>query len=90
MRLEEKRLEEYSIFIYSFSKQAALKDKVKFIREFFGYGMSKNGRRYSYRGIISKLGGIKISNNSFMVPKEKAEIIEAYLRSHGVDFIVKK
>lgn len=90
MRLEEKGWIDHSIFVYSFSKGAALKDKVRFIRDFFGYRISKNGRNYQYKGIIHKLGGLKISNNSFVVPNNKSEIVEAYLRSYGVDFVVKR
>ena len=35
--LQKKELANYSIFLYSFSKDMAAKDKVKFIRDFFGY-----------------------------------------------------
>jgi hypothetical protein len=68
----------------------APKDKVRFIREFFGYRLSKNEKRYSYGGILEKLKGVKISNSSFLVPHENSDIIEAYLKSRGVDFVVKK
>jgi|GEM_PF-5187675 len=80
----------YSLFLYSFARLTAPKDKVRFIREFFGYRLSKSGRSYSYGGLLQKLKGIKISNSSFLVPNQNAEIIEAYLKSRGVDFVVKK
>ncbi len=68
----------------------APKDKVRFIRDFFGYKISKNKKNYSYSGLLKKLNGVKISNNSFLVPKENQAIAEAYLQSRGVDFIVKQ
>jgi hypothetical protein len=87
---ENKSLAEHSLFLYSFSKDMQPKDKVKFIREFLGYKLSKNGKRYSYGGLLTKLGGTKISNNSFLVPNRNSKIIEAYLESRSVDFIVKE
>jgi hypothetical protein len=87
---EKEKLADYSLFIYSFSKDMIPKDKVKFIREFFGYKLSKNNRRYSYGGLLSKFGGNKISNNIFIAPKKNSQVIEAYLESRGVDFVVKE
>ena len=80
----------YSLFLYSFSKDMAPKDKVKFIRDFFGYKLSKNNTRYSYGGLLKKLGGIKISNNSFLINPKASEVIKAYLESRGVNFVVKE
>jgi hypothetical protein len=66
------------------------KDKVKFIREFLGYNLSKNGKNYNYGGLLPKLKGIKISNNSFLIPHQNSAVVQAYLESRGVDFVVKK
>ena len=87
--LLKKELVDYSFFLYSFSKDMAPKDKVKFIREFFGYRLNKNGRRYSYGGLLSQLNGTKISNSAFLIPKKNVSVIEAYLQSRGVEFVVK-
>lgn len=89
--MEKKELIGYSLFLYAFSRDMAPKDKVRFSREFLGYSLSrKTGKSYSYGGLLEKLKGIKISNSSFLVPHENSEIIEAYLNSRGVDFVVKK
>ena len=67
----------------------APKDKVKFIRDFFGYRLAKNEKMYKYGGLLTKLGGKKISNNSFFVPSRNTIVVESYLKSRRVDFIVK-
>jgi proline dehydrogenase len=72
------------------SLQLAEKNKVKFIREFLGYNLSKNGKRYNYGGLLEKLKGIRISDNSFLVPHQNSGVVEAYLQSRGVDFVAKK
>jgi len=89
-KLLQDNMIDYSLFLYSFERLTTPKDKVRFIREFFGYRSSKSGRSYSYGGLLQKLKGIKISNSSFLVPNQNSEIVEAYLRSRGVDFVVKK
>ena len=88
--MENKELIGHSLFLYSFNTDMAPRDKVKFIREFLGYRLSKNGKRYSYGGIRQKLGGTKISNNTFIAPAEKLSVIKAYLESRGVNFVVKE
>lgn len=68
----------------------AAKDKVRFIREFFGYRLLSGKKDYNYGGLLEKLKGIKISNNSFLIPHQNASVAEAYLTSRGVDFVAKK
>jgi hypothetical protein len=79
-----------SLFFYSFIKEMALKDKVKFTHEFFGYDLSNTKRRYARTGLLGRLGGTKLSDNSFFVPKRNTSIIKAYLDSRGVNFVVKE
>ena len=89
--MEKKELMlESSLFLYSFSKEMAAKDKVKFLREFFGYRLSQNGKRYAYGGLLKKFSGMKISNNTFLVPKRNTAIIKTYFESRGVEFVVKE
>jgi hypothetical protein len=88
--LQKRELIDYSLFLYSFNRDMAARDKVKFIREFFGYNLSRPGKNYSYGGLLQKLKGTKISNNSFIVPHENSAVVEAYLQSRGVDFVVKQ
>lgn len=86
----KKELKDYSLFIFSFNKNTAPRDKIKFMRYFFGYRSSKNSQMYAYSGLLKKLDGVKINNNSFMMPQKNTEVIKAYLESRGVDFIVKE
>ena len=88
--MQKEDLVNYNLFLYSFSRDMAPKDKVKFIRDFFGYKLTKSKKRYSYGGLLKKLNGVKISNNAFLIPKNESQIIEAYLNSRGVDFVVKQ
>ena len=86
--LQKKELVDSSLFLYSL-RDLAPKDKVKFIREFFGYRLSKNGKRYAYGGLLEKLSGEKLSNNTFIIPEKNVSVISAYLESRGVSFVVK-
>ncbi len=46
-------------------------DKMKFIRELYGYEIKKNHKKYSKKGSLEIYGGEKISSNSIIVPIEK-------------------
>jgi len=81
-------IKDNAVFVYSI-KNLKQNDKVKFIREFFGYRLSKNEKRYSYGGLLEKLKGIKISDSIFFVPLKNKEIVKAYLESRKVEYIVK-
>ena len=87
--LLKKELEGYSLFMYSL-RSLSMADKVKFIRDFFGYKITKGERHYSYGGLLKKLNGIKVNNSSFFVPSENFAVVDAYLKSKEVEFIVKK
>jgi hypothetical protein len=88
--LDKKEVVDYTLFLYSFPKTMLAKDKVKFIREFFGYNITKFGKDYSYGGLLQKLKGTKLSSSSFIVPHENASVVSAYLESRGVTFVTKK
>ncbi len=44
--------------------------KMKFLRQLYGYELSKKGKKYVQHGILQKYGGIKISPNSILIPLE--------------------
>ncbi len=46
-------------------------DKMKLIRELYGYESKKNGRGYKKTGLLDSCGGIKASSNSVLIPIEK-------------------
>jgi hypothetical protein len=89
-KLVEEELVDFSLILYSFNKNMLCKDKVKFIRDFFGYKISKNNKKYAYNGLLSKFKGIKISNSSFLIPHKNYSVVKAYLESRDIDFVVKK
>lgn len=86
--MEKKDLADCRLFLYSF-KDLAPKEKVKFLRDFFGYKQSKNNKEYSYLGLLDELNGAKLSKNTFLIPDKHSAKIKKYLKTKGVDFIVK-
>lgn len=47
--------------------------KMKFIRELYGYELKKEDKKRNYKkqGILEKFGGVKLSQNSILIPIEK-------------------
>ena len=78
-----------NIFLYSFPKDMAAKEKVKFLRGFFGYKSLKNDKEYPYQGFLEKLQGEKFAKNLFLVPDKHSAKVKKYLKSKGVDYVVK-
>ena len=81
-------LDKHSVVLYSI-KELSAKEKVRFIREFNGYSITKSGRTYTYPGFLQSIKGRKMSNNLFIVPAEQTPPVEAYLKARGIVYAVK-
>ena len=57
----------YHLFYYSLS-DIKRKDKMKFIREAFGYSLKKGKKEYIQKGLIENINGEKLSPNTILVP----------------------
>ncbi len=55
------------------------KDKMKLIRELYGYRLTKNGKIYYQKGFVEKYSGVKISSNAILIPVEKTKELREIL-----------
>ena len=68
---------EYALFSYSL-KSLQPKDKVKVIRELFGYKDKKKSKTYYHKGLVEELRGRKFGANVILIPREHALTISNY------------
>ncbi len=62
------------------------KEKMKFIRELFGYSIKKGKKEYLQRGLISKLDGIKLASNVILVNSQTLAEIKAFFNKNKVEY----
>lgn len=70
-----KKLSHYSLFTYSLSRLQQ-KEKMKFLRKFFGYKSTKEGKEYIQEGFLIGIGGKKLTSNSLLIPVEKSRQVQ--------------
>ena len=63
-------IKHYSLFYYSL-KNLNRKNKMKFIRKFFGYSLKKDRKEYKEKGLLEKIDGLKLGANVVLVPLEE-------------------
>ncbi len=88
-----KNTEHHFLFYYSL-KNLNRKNKMKFIRNMFGYALKKEKKEYKQPGLLEEIDGVKLAPNVVLIPLEdiakvknlfnefnvKYRIIEAWLR----------
>ncbi|MFH1519234.1 MAG: nucleotidyltransferase domain-containing protein [Candidatus Omnitrophota bacterium] len=76
-------LEQKPQLIYSFQlSNLNQNEKAKFNNEFYG----RKKEKYSYKGILEKIGGQKLSSGCTMIPYEQKEKIEKFFKKFKVKF----
>ncbi|MBU0628993.1 MAG: nucleotidyltransferase domain-containing protein [Nanoarchaeota archaeon] len=60
-------IKHYFLFYYSL-RDLNRKNKMKFIRNLFGYRIMKDRKEYKQAGLLEKIGGSKLSSNAILVP----------------------
>jgi len=63
---------QHSILITFSLNKLKQQEKMKLIRELYGYGSNKNGKKYRKPGLLDRYKGTKISPNSILVPIDQA------------------
>ncbi|MBS3098390.1 hypothetical protein J4209_06370 [Candidatus Woesearchaeota archaeon] len=84
-----KRLRCHILIQYSLSGLEQ-KDKVKVLRELFGYKDFKNGNSYSYEGILQKYKGVKLGRNLVLVPIEESVRFQNFFSSKNIKVAAKE
>ena len=75
----------YHLFYYSLS-DIKRKDKMKFIREAFGYSLKKGKKEYIQKGLIENINGEKLSPNTILVPSQEAQTIKKLFLKYKIKY----
>ena len=87
--MNKEELQHYNLFTYSLSTLPQ-KDKVKVIRQLFGYKDKKNNKVYNHPGLTEKLSCIKLGQNVICVPVQNSIEISNFFISKGIKTDVKE
>lgn len=75
---------QHKVFITFSLTNLPQKKKMKFLRQLYGYEISKDGKRYAQHGLLQKHGGTKISSNSLLIPMEKVKEFRKLMSEFGI------
>ncbi len=75
----------FIIFSYSLNNLKR-KEKMKFIRNAFGYGIVKNKKEYNQKGLIDSFGGLKLSSNVILVPVFETQKIKKLFSKYKIKY----
>ena len=75
----------YHLFYYSLS-DIKRKDKMKFIREAFGYSLKKGKKEYIQKGLIENINGEKLSPNTILVPSQETQTIKKLFLKYKIKY----
>jgi hypothetical protein len=84
-----KDLRHHAIYLYSLSNLSQ-KDKVKVIRELFGYKDKKNKKIYLHSGLIDTHNCRKLGSNVICVPIEHSLKFSNYFGSKGIKVTIEE
>src|SRR3989344_2962251 len=75
----------YHLFYYSLS-DIKRKDKMKFIREAFGYSLKKGKKEYIQKGLLENLNGEKLSPNTILIPSQETQTIKKLFLKYKIKY----
>ena len=82
-------LKHYFLFYYSL-QNLDRKDKMKFIRKFFGYNLRKNKKEYTQKGLLEQIGGTKLGSNVILASSEYILDIKNILNKFRIKYKIKE
>lgn len=85
----EKNLRHFALFVYSL-REFSQKQKVKIIRELFGYKEKKGIKLYEHKGLLQKTNAVKIASNVILVPVEELVLFQNYFNSNRIKVELKE
>ena len=74
----------YALITYNLSKMSPNR-KIKCIQTLYG---RKSGK-YTYKGVLTQLNGLKIGRNSLMIPFENIAKLTDFLDKEGITYVVR-
>ncbi len=82
-------LEHYFLFYYSLNNLDR-KDKMKFIRKFFGYSLRKKDKEYKQRGLLEDINGTKLSSSAILIPNSDVLNVKSIFNKFKVKYKIKE
>ncbi len=79
------RVNHYILFYYSL-KNLDRKDKMRFIREMFGYTINKNMKEYNQIGVLDSINGKKLSSNAILIPSQETLKIKNIFSKYKIKY----
>ena len=75
----------YFLFYYSLNNLER-KNKMKFIRNLFGYILKKDKKKYVQDGLLQEIRGLKLASNVILIPSNGILRIKSFFRKHKVSY----
>ena len=66
------------------------KNKMKFIRKFFGYSIRKKDKEYKQKGLLEVMGGIKLSSNVILIPSRDVLNVKNVFNEYKIKYKIKE
>ncbi len=82
-------MKHYFLFYYSLHNLDR-KNKMKFIRRFYGYSLKKNKKEYAQKGLLEQRGGTKLGSNVILVSSESILDIKNVLNKFKIKYKIKE
>ncbi len=73
------------LFYYSLNN-ISRKNKMKFIRQTFGYWLNRGKKRYEQEGFLKKVDGLKLGSNAILVPAQEAKKIKKIFENFKIKY----
>jgi len=87
--MKKEELKHHVLFIYTFSNLSQ-KDKVKFIRELFGYKNITKKKVYEHDGLVQKTSSKKLAQNVILAPISESIKLSDFFNSRNIKTTLKE
>lgn len=78
-------LKHFFLFYYSLN-ELKRKEKMRFIREVFGYSLKKNKKEYKHKGMLESINGMKLASNVILIPAEETIKIKKIFSQFKINY----
>jgi len=73
------------LFYYSLNNLPR-KNKMKFIRKMFGYGLKRGKKKYEQEGFLKEINGLKIGPNAILAPSQETQKIKKMFEDFKIKY----
>lgn len=73
------------LFYYSLNNLPR-KEKMRFIRKMFGYGLKRGKKEYRQEGFLKEISGLKLGSNAVLIPSQEALKVKKLFSSFKIKY----